>query len=50
MEALAAGLYIIGEIKQAKKILEKFKWGPNFLILNNEALEIYRKCKGSVKF
>lgn len=46
-EALAAGLYIIGETKAASHVMGKFKWGANFLSLNEEALEIYRKCADS---
>ena len=40
-EALAAGLYIAGFKDQAKKLLYVFKWGPNFFILNEDALEEY---------
>ena len=43
-EALAAALYIIGYKEQAKKIMNIFKWGPNFFIVNREPLELYSKA------
>lgn len=43
-EALAAGLEIIGESEGAAALMSKFKWGPNFLELNAEALTEYKKC------
>ncbi|KAI1714786.1 putative fer4-like domain in RNase L inhibitor, RLI domain-containing protein [Ditylenchus destructor] len=46
-EALGAALYIIDEIDSAVALMGKFKWGQNFLDLNSEALELYRKCKDS---
>jgi pre-rRNA-processing protein TSR3 len=46
-EALAAGLEIIGETEGAIKVMSKFKWGPNFLKLNAEALAEYKKCKNA---
>jgi pre-rRNA-processing protein TSR3 len=47
LEAFAAALYILGEVKTAEKILDLYKWGPNFLVLNKEPLEEYRKSKDS---
>lgn len=47
VEALAASLYIIGMEKAANDLLEKFKWGPNFLKLNFDALNLYKTCKNS---
>lgn len=47
VEALAASLYIIGEQKAAEEILQKFKWGPNFIKLNFEALTLYKSCNNS---
>uniref|UniRef100_A0AC35UAY9 18S rRNA aminocarboxypropyltransferase n=1 Tax=Rhabditophanes sp. KR3021 TaxID=114890 RepID=A0AC35UAY9_9BILA len=47
VEALAAGLYIIGEREAAKVIMSKFKWGLNFIEMNKEPLEIYTRCKSS---
>jgi pre-rRNA-processing protein TSR3 len=41
---LAAGLEIIGESEGAAALMSKFKWGPNFLELNAEALKEYKKC------
>uniref|UniRef100_A0A915CZ44 non-specific serine/threonine protein kinase n=1 Tax=Ditylenchus dipsaci TaxID=166011 RepID=A0A915CZ44_9BILA len=46
-EALAAGLYIVNEVKAAERLMQVFSWGPTFLKLNAEALEIYRQCKDS---
>ncbi len=40
-EALAAALYILGYKEQAQKIMNIFKWGPNFFIMNREPLEAY---------
>ncbi len=47
VEALAAALYILGEVKQAEFILGKFGWGETFLKLNMEPLEAYSKAKDS---
>ncbi len=46
-EALASALYIFGEEEEARKILNKFKWGLHFLELNREPLEDYRKAETS---
>jgi pre-rRNA-processing protein TSR3 len=47
VEALSAALFIIGEKENAKNLLSKFKWGPTFLSLNKELLELYSKAKNS---
>ena len=47
LEAFATALYILEDVELAEKILELYKWGPNFLILNKEPLEDYRKAKNS---
>ncbi|KHN78412.1 Ribosome biogenesis protein TSR3 -like protein [Toxocara canis] len=44
-EALAAGLHIIGETNAAKLVMSKFKWGPTFLNLNRELLDLYEACE-----
>jgi pre-rRNA-processing protein TSR3 len=44
-EAFMAALWIIGELKQARAIAQHFKWGENFLALNHQLLEDYRKGK-----
>lgn len=49
LEAFAAALYILDNIDQAKKILKIYKWGPQFLELNREPLEDYRKAKDSTE-
>jgi pre-rRNA-processing protein TSR3 len=47
VEALAAGLWILGEPEQAEAILSKFTWGETFLELNAEPLERYADCEDS---
>ena len=49
LEAFAAALYILGDVEKAKEILNLYKWGPNFLVLNKEPLEDYRNAKNSTK-
>jgi pre-rRNA-processing protein TSR3 len=49
VEALAAALYIAGFSEQAKELLSKFKWGPQFVALNEELLEGYAKAKDSTE-
>lgn len=46
-EALAAALYIVGYVEEARRLLSIFKWGLGFLTLNREPLEDYRKAKDS---
>ena len=48
VEALAAALYIAGFREQAEGLLSKFKWGPQFIILNEELLEGYSQAKDSI--
>jgi pre-rRNA-processing protein TSR3 len=47
IEAFAAALYILNDVDKAKKILKIYKWGPQFLEMNKEPLEDYRKAKNS---
>jgi pre-rRNA-processing protein TSR3 len=47
LEAFATSLYILGFIEKAEEILRLYKWGPNFLVLNKEPLDCYRKAKNS---
>lgn len=46
-EAIAAALYIVGEVKAAEDTMSIFKWGPSFLTLNKEWLDSYASCKSS---
>jgi pre-rRNA-processing protein TSR3 len=48
-EAFAAALCIIGYKEQAQIILDKFKWGPHFLKLNEIPLEEYEHAKNSLE-
>ena len=41
VEALAAGLCIMGFKEKATQLLSLFKWGPTFLTLNAQPLEAY---------
>ena len=49
LEAFAAALYILSDIDKAEEILNLYKWGPNFLVLNKEPLEDYRKAENSTE-
>jgi pre-rRNA-processing protein TSR3 len=42
VEALFSSLYIIGEVEESLRLISKFKWGREFLRLNQERLERYR--------
>ena len=41
-EAAAATLYICGYVDAAKRVLDEFGWGKEFIRLNEELLELYR--------
>jgi pre-rRNA-processing protein TSR3 len=47
VEALAAALYIAGFSEQAEELLSKFKWGLQFITLNEELLSCYAQAKNS---
>jgi pre-rRNA-processing protein TSR3 len=49
VEALAAGLVILGEAAQAELILSKFNWGHVFLELNREPLAEYAAARNSAE-
>jgi len=44
LEALAAGLRIMGFREKASELLSLYKWGPNFLTLNAQPLEAYESA------
>ena len=47
VEAFAATLYITGFFEESELILKPFKWGINFLKINQEYLLKYSKAKNS---
>jgi pre-rRNA-processing protein TSR3 len=47
LEAFAAALYILDNVEQATELLTLYKWGHQFLIMNKEPLEDYRKAETS---
>ncbi|ELZ09491.1 hypothetical protein C479_11755 [Halovivax asiaticus JCM 14624] len=47
VEALAAGLWILGEQGHAEELLDPFRWGETFLELNEEPLRRYADCADS---
>jgi len=47
VEALASALYIAGFNDEAERLLSLFKWGPNFVVLNQELLDGYAQAKNS---
>lgn len=49
VEALAAGLVVLGERAFAEEILSKFRWGHTFLELNDEPLRRYAACEDSTE-
>jgi len=46
-EAFAAALVILGHGDEAREVLSKFSWGEQFLTLNREPLEAYRRAADS---
>ena len=42
LEAVAATMYILGEVEEAERYLSIFKLGPTFITLNHDPLEAYR--------
>jgi len=48
-EAVLASLMILGDQEQARNIIERFNWGPEFIRINGEMLEDYSKAKDSAE-
>ena len=46
-KAFAAALYITGLEEEAAQVLEGFKWGHNFLEMNDAYLDRYQSCANS---
>jgi len=49
LEALAAGMYILGFKDTASRMMNIFKWGNTFLTLNREPLESYSRVRNAVE-
>ncbi|MEM4257586.1 MAG: DUF367 family protein [Candidatus Thermoplasmatota archaeon] len=49
VEAFAAAAYILGDVDLSRLLLSLYKWGPQFLVLNHELLEGYRRAKTSAE-
>jgi len=49
VEALTAALYIVGYKEQAERLLSIFKWGPEFMRLNQKLLEAYAQAENSTE-
>lgn len=47
LEAFATALYILDDKERVNEMLNLYKWGPQFLKMNKEPLEDYRKAKNS---
>ncbi|ODV60041.1 ribosome biogenesis protein TSR3 [Ascoidea rubescens DSM 1968] len=47
VEALAAAFAICDQLQYAEKLLENFSYGLNFLKINEELFDIYKKCNNS---
>jgi len=49
VEALSAALYIVNYKEQAEQLLSIFKWGPEFIRLNQKLLNAYTQAKDSTE-
>lgn len=48
-EAVAAALFILGNVAQAKRVVKYFRWGDTFLQLNGQLLDDYSSAKDSTE-
>lgn len=49
VEAVAATMYILGDVEDARRYMSIYKWGETFLTLNAEPLEAYRTARDEAK-
>lgn len=47
VEAIAACFAIVGHLDWAEELLKNFSWGPSFLDINKDLLEVYQRCTDS---
>lgn len=48
-EAVSASLYIMGFKSEAERLMSVFSWGPAFIAVNYEWLELYSQCSDSLE-
>jgi pre-rRNA-processing protein TSR3 len=48
-EAVAAALYILGDMDRARRTMAHFRWGETFIDMNETLLEGYRLAKSSAE-
>lgn len=48
-EAAAATLYICGYSQEARQLMDEFSYGPEFMRLNQEVLDLYASCDSAAQ-